>query len=315
MNDAQSLSLVSEKLPVVIHDPHNGLVSQYLSEPKCNSHIPHFRQIDEGICMCQCSSLSLSNYALARSAACVRLHHQPCLLCPPLLKVAETILRDGYCTLHQAFELASPNTSYDTHCAKRKLLQLPLVAIRIGKPASGTAFTLFLEYCHGVDYKKMSLFLNAMNAQSKEKCGGLEKSMVKKRLGLAQSDRERECIRYTIFKASGVTPTQARLKYGFEHMVERAKKVEDCIGEIQSIREAIDNLATIEDTALLATMGIPAAVDSDEESETSDLELNSSPVSEIGTICQGTFSQFISNSHCNWFDVVDKAEYFGLTDK
>jgi len=68
------------------------------------------------------------------------------------------------------------------------------------------------------------------------------------------------------FKASGMTPTIAQQMYGFEHMAQRAKKVENCISEAQKIREAIESLATIEDTAFLATLGI-LSDDSDEESD------------------------------------------------
>ena len=53
-----------------------------------------------------------------------------------------------------------------------------------------------------------------------------------------------------------MTPTQARQMYGFEHMAQKAKKVENCVSEAQKIREAIETLTTIEDTAFLATLGI-----------------------------------------------------------
>ena len=186
---------------------------------------------------------------------CARLH-QRCKLCPPLLKVAQTVLKDGFCTLRQAFDMTSANIPYDTNHAKQKHLQLPLAAIRIGKPGSGTAFTLLLEHYHGVDYKKMSVVLNGMVAHSQSDCSRFGKSMVKQLLGLAQSDCELECLRYAVFKASGMTPTQARQMYGFEHMAQKAKKVENCISEAQKIREAIETLTTIENTAFLATLGI-----------------------------------------------------------
>jgi len=96
----------------------------------------------------------------------------------------------GFCTLHQAFDMTSANIPYVTNRAKQKLLQLPLAAIQIGKPGSGTAFTLLLEHYHGVDYKKMSVVLNGMVAHSQSDCSRPGKSMVKQLLGLAQSDRE-----------------------------------------------------------------------------------------------------------------------------
>jgi len=98
---------------------------------------------------------------------------QQCKLCPPLLKVAQTVLKDGFCTLRQAFDMTSANIPYDTNRAKQKLLQLPLAAIQIGKPGSGTAFTLLLEHYHCVDYNKMSVVLNGMVAHSQSDCSRL----------------------------------------------------------------------------------------------------------------------------------------------
>ena len=46
-------------------------------------------------------------------------------------------------------------------------------------------------------------------------------------LSIAQSDHERKSLRYTICSASGMTPTQACCRYGFQHMKRNAKEVED----------------------------------------------------------------------------------------
>ena len=46
-----------------------------------------------------------------------------------------------------------------------------------------------------------------------------------------------------------MTQTQACKKYAFQNMNMRAQKVENIIGEVQDIREAIDHLARIEDDA------------------------------------------------------------------
>lgn len=75
-------------------------------------------------------------------------------------------------------------------------------------------------------------------------------------LGLAQSDCERECIRYAIFKASGMTATRARHQYGFDRMIERSSCVETAMIEAQQIRETVEDIACSEDKALLATFGI-----------------------------------------------------------
>ena len=58
-------------------------------------------------------------------------------------------------------------------------------------------------------------------------------------LSLANSDREQETLRYAIFKASGVSQTEAHRRYGFEGMNERAANVEKTIADVEENREAI----------------------------------------------------------------------------
>jgi len=75
-------------------------------------------------------------------------------------------------------------------------------------------------------------------------------------LNLAQSDRERQCICYAVFKASGITPTQARHIYGFDSMSQSASKVEETIHDARKIREAIQDISAIQDEALLMQFGL-----------------------------------------------------------
>ena len=280
------------------------------------------RTLSDGVSVNNCSSLSLVDYCRSRSAVCIHKHSQPCQYCPPLLNVANTVLSDGFCTLREAFNAAFPTATYDITQAKRKFLQMPLVSIRIGKPSSGTSYTLLMERIHNVDYVRMSLILNALHVahpQTVPVCG-IDNSMVKQLLKLAQSDRERECIRYTVFKASGLTQTQARKKYGFEKMGKRARKVENVISEVQGIREAIDHLANIEDSAYLATLGILPEDSADESGldELEDIETEVE-VSAVNAHCNvlesipigcspspDTLKGIITECQYNCFDIVDK---------
>ena len=67
-----------------------------------------------------------------------------------------------------------------------------------------------------------------------------------------------------------MTPTQARRQYGFQNIQQNTKEVEAALSDIQCIREAISNLASIEDTALLKSFGIdvesrPSSSESDDD--------------------------------------------------
>ena len=84
----------------------------------------------------------------------------------------------------------------------------------------------------------------------------MTKNEIKQLLGLASSDREREIIRYSVFKSSGLTSTAARKHFGLQNMQERSLRVKRCIEEVQQIREAIEKLSIVEDKAILKKLGI-----------------------------------------------------------
>ena len=83
-------------------------------------------------------------------------------------------------------------------------------------------------------------------------------------LGLAQSDRERELICFSVFKTSGVSSTRAQKLFGFEKINCRAKRVEAALEEAHWIHEAVEDLAHTQDKALLLSMGF-ILTDSDSE--------------------------------------------------
>ena len=156
------LSLLEDQSPPFTHSvssprPSPGstlqneeVISEYLHNCKRMLHTPYERRVCDGVSVSTLSGLSMSNYVVARSTMCYRSHEQPCKICLSLLEVATTVLHNGFCTLRYAFSLTSPNVVYDTQIAKRKLLQMPLAAIRVGKPRSGTSFTLEPQTPHAL---------------------------------------------------------------------------------------------------------------------------------------------------------------------
>ena len=65
----------------------------------------------------------------------------------------------------------------------------------------------------------------------------------------------RGCIRYSIYKTSGATPTEARRLFEFENMRACASHVDTCIKEMLEIYEAVESLAHIQEQALQDTLG------------------------------------------------------------
>ena len=273
-----------------------------LSQPQCigdRIHVSHFDQ------------LSLQEYIIGRKEYCNTNHKITCLKCTQMLQVATTVLREGFCLLSSAFKVASPNAKYQTDIARRLLLQMPLVSVCVGNPSSGKSFTLVIEKIQGMDFTKVGLILNRFAASfNSSDSGSLEKSYVKLLLSLAQSDRERRCIKYAIFKASGVSATKARLKFGFESMSNLSAEVEEAITEALRIREAIDDIARVQDKSLLQNFGIideTCTSSSDEDSETITTSCEAIPP-ELDCLPADYFKDKVINSNYNWFEICAELE-------
>ena len=115
--------------------------------------------------------MSLAEYKIVRTKYCSSVHNQPCTTCSCMLHVASLVLKQKFCLLHKAFTIVSSDSKYSSERAITKLLKMPLVAIRIGKPSSGSAFTILLEMFPGTDYAEMSHLLNQLVHNHADKSG------------------------------------------------------------------------------------------------------------------------------------------------
>ena len=59
------------------------------------------------------------------------------------------------------FRTAFPSTKYSSETAKHRLLEMPIVAVRVGSPTSGLAQTMLSELVGGVDYRKVASIIRA----------------------------------------------------------------------------------------------------------------------------------------------------------
>ena len=196
-----------------------------------------------------------------------------------MIEVATIVSQSGYVKLRDAFQIVSPCVSYTAERARRKLLQMPLASVTVGKPSDGNSYAILTECFKD---ERVGVLVNAMiQAQYQQVPKKLDKGCVRMLLNLAQNDRERECLKYTVIKASGISASEARRRYGFENMTTRLPRVEKAIAEVQEIREAFESLARIQDKAVLATFGMVDSGSSDDSDfETVQDELHSQEVQE-----------------------------------
>ena len=201
--------------------------------------------------------LSLKEYVYARSLLC-KAEHSLCSACPPMLLIAESVIADGHCRLSESFKKAFPSLSYKTDIARRKVLQMPLVCIRLRDEWGQFVWYIF-EHIKGTNYQQFAHFAQTMVLGTRKfSKPEIQKEEVKALLQLAQSDRERELVRYSLYKASGISSTAARRLFGFENMVFREKSVQEAIKDMHAIHEAVDELSSLQNKALLQSLGLGA---------------------------------------------------------
>ena len=176
----------------------------------------------------------------------------------------------------------------------------------------GQSFTVLMEKFADTNYSVIGAILNSLVLERTTTKGvALEKSVVKMLLSFTHSDQERKCLKYAIYKASGMSATAVRQRYGFEHMSAHAEEVEKAFLGIQQIRKAISDLASIEDTAMLLALGIQEnntdslSSASEEEDSTQDCQPSGTEVlaKEIDD-CVVDIKILLSECAFNWFEIM-----------
>ncbi len=227
----------------------------YLEQRKRNLCVHSKQQISSSVSTTLFSGLTLEEYANISQVHCTTIHSQPCDDCTGLYTVAQEVLENGYAILSQVYRKAFPAKLYKADIAKRLLLQMPLVAIRAGDVKSGVSVVYLLEHIPGVNYIKLQQFINRLIVKEGNTVT-LGKEMLASLLGLATSDRERQLMRYTAYKASGLSKSAARNRFGFQDITKCCSAVESAIEEVKNIRETIDQLAHVKEKAVLSALGV-----------------------------------------------------------
>ena len=175
------------------------LVERYIKASQRKLVDPEKQRICDGVYSSLLTELSLADYIIARSDYCQVVHDKQCLICSPMLTVANRVIQNGFCTLAEAHHMVSPDQKFRADNARNNLLQMPLVCIRVGDPNSGVSYNLLMERHDGVSPVNIAKMLNTMASRSQHKT--LDKSFVKLLLNLAGSECARECVCYAVVKS------------------------------------------------------------------------------------------------------------------
>ena len=139
-------------------------------------------------------------------------------------------------------------------------------------------------------------------------------------VAIVKGEKERECVRYAVYKCSGLTQTQARNHFGLENMEARAFTVESCIKEAKEITNELDHIVSDQCQALLDCYGLTSIDeqellmgDSDESDYDDDFvdnieELLSSIPQVESTPNDDMLMKTLVDCDYNWFEFVEQLE-------
>ena len=163
-----------------------------------------------------------------------------------------------------------------------------------------------MEHILGANDFKLNVVVNALSCTAQKSLPNFDKRCCLVLVNLKEK-------KYAVCKASNLSATKARRLYGFENMGETFSKVEEAIVETESIREAIDELASVEDRAMLASFGNPSSdsdVDIPHELESSDfLPCEVSSETRTNIICA------LKENQCNWFAAIEALQSVAESDE
>lgn len=273
------------------------LLQRYLSS-KC---YPRVVPLSSNIMVSSIKNINLKDCIIACRAVCTDKHEPDCMECDSLVEIAQSIINNGYIIMSEAFRKSFPGIKYSAEIARRKLFQLPLVSITVGDPSSGESCCYLLENRPGTDYNAIHQILSAQKKTSKEP--GITKEALRDIMLLAQSDREKELIRYTAFVSGRFSQKSARKKLGLDDMNCRTAEVERCIKESKEIVEVIDKMAMDEIRSLAVNHGLSDC--EDECYSGSDIELPNETLTEEVKL---TLIQLLQDCKHNWFEFISQIE-------
>ena len=100
----------------------------------------------------------------------------------------------------------------------------------------------------------------------------LTKETMNSLLKIAESDAERKRLKYAVVRATGLSNTKAKEKYGFSDIGTTVSQAEQALDEVSAIHEAIEKIAQVKDKVLLKSQGVPTEVEDEgtDESESDD---------------------------------------------
>lgn len=200
--------------------------------------------------------LSLAEYIMAKEAKCSQ-EHTNCLNCSSLVNSAKTVLERKIVPLSALWTKCFHDTPYDSEKAQRRLLQMPLVAVKV----NGRMYIFEKDSeCSDYDAKVISIAKAIGQDSSSEKGSKLmSKDDYQQLLSLAETEPEQQLLKHTLCSAYNLSQRRASAMYGIRELKKRAEKVEDAAKKAEDIRKRHEAAMKKEQEVFLNSQGVDSS--------------------------------------------------------
>ncbi|CAB4016500.1 Hypothetical predicted protein [Paramuricea clavata] len=172
--------------------------------------------------------------------------------------MASYILKEGVAKVSEVFKTQFPNKIDKSDKAVQRLLQLPVVIVK-------GEFLFVTKKRPDVNYKILLELLPKMLPAEREVGSRISKETLRTLCQLASTESDRKLLKY--IATLGQSAKQAKLAYGIDDNVRKVQQVNQAMLMANEIQKSVMELATLEDTALLNSLGIPQDISSESDSD------------------------------------------------
>lgn len=258
-NNENKLESTLDNSSRCIYNRYVDLKSSCLSDmTKC--------KVADGIYVSLIEEMTMQDFIAVRKLYCEKTHDNPCAECKNLISAAEEILKSVVVDLKSLSLSHLKISSYRSDKAIRRIMQLPVVVIRLCLNGPGSQKLYVTEKMKGVEYSFFPVLINRFIISRKSQVTDLNKELLQGLCQLASTEKDRSLVKYAVCRSRGLSNKQARQLYSVSNFKKLTEKVEASLHQAELIRDEVMSLASIEEKAILQSFGI-AVQDSEESSE------------------------------------------------
>lgn len=225
-------------------------------------------KISNGLYVSQLPELSVADYIICKERNRNKLHNvnggvSVCSKCCGLVSVVKEIQEKGMVKVSETLKKYFSGNAYSSEEAVRKFMSLPVVIFELGDASKRTQTLYMIERHAGVDYIKYVELLRSASGGIDTSCSSnsINKEKLKALCELASSEKDRKLIKYAM---CGDFSNKTAKKYGLSDWNRQKDEIESSVERSKEIREAVIELACLEEKTVLRSYGIE--IESDNES-------------------------------------------------